>query len=120
MADGAFPELLEKYAALQSPSRIEELVKIFVHATKVSASFLLSWKVGLTFLAADGDRLLGDGFRGRCRMIGKCMSVMLGISTLSYMALQSLVTLCIAPNERTDLRPALQEGCPVLLADTHR
>lgn len=27
--------LLEKNAVLQSPSRIEELVKIFIHATKV-------------------------------------------------------------------------------------
>lgn len=31
-------ELLEEYAAEQSPSRIEELVKIFIHATKVSGS----------------------------------------------------------------------------------
>lgn len=29
-------ELIEKYAVLQSPSRIEELVKIFIHATNVS------------------------------------------------------------------------------------
>lgn len=29
-------ELIEKNIRLQSPSRIEELVKIFVHATKVS------------------------------------------------------------------------------------
>ena len=28
--------LLEKNAVLQSPSRIEELVKIFIHATNVS------------------------------------------------------------------------------------
>jgi len=28
--------LLEKHASLQSPSRIEELVKVFIHATKVS------------------------------------------------------------------------------------
>lgn len=28
-------ELLEKHAVLQSPSRIEELVKIFVQATNV-------------------------------------------------------------------------------------
>jgi len=28
-------ELLEKHAILQSPSRIEELVKVFIHATKV-------------------------------------------------------------------------------------
>jgi hypothetical protein len=31
-----YAELLEKAAVLQSPSRIEQLVKIFVHATKVS------------------------------------------------------------------------------------
>ena len=29
-------ELLERHAVLQSPGRIEELVKVFVHATKVS------------------------------------------------------------------------------------
>lgn len=29
-------ELLERNAVLQSPSRVEELVKIFIHATKVS------------------------------------------------------------------------------------
>lgn len=28
-------ELIEKNIRLQSPSRIEELIKIFVHATKV-------------------------------------------------------------------------------------
>lgn len=28
--------LLERHAVLQSPSRIEELVKIWIHATKVS------------------------------------------------------------------------------------
>lgn len=33
-------ELLEKYVSLQSPTRIEELVKIFIHATKVSFSYL--------------------------------------------------------------------------------
>jgi thiaminase len=32
--------LLEKNAVLQSPSRIEELVKIFIHATNVSLSTL--------------------------------------------------------------------------------
>jgi hydroxymethylpyrimidine/phosphomethylpyrimidine kinase len=32
-------ELLEKYAVLQSPSRIEELVKIFIHATKMEIGF---------------------------------------------------------------------------------
>jgi hypothetical protein len=28
-------ELLERHASLQSPSRIEELVRIFIHATNV-------------------------------------------------------------------------------------
>jgi thiaminase len=32
------PELLERHAVLQSPARIEELVKVFIHATKVSRS----------------------------------------------------------------------------------
>ncbi|KAK5994571.1 Putative hydroxymethylpyrimidine/phosphomethylpyrimidine kinase 2 [Cladobotryum mycophilum] len=32
-------ELLEKYIVLQSPSRIEELVKIFAHATKMEIEF---------------------------------------------------------------------------------
>lgn len=31
-------ELLEKHIQLQSPSRVEELVKIFIHALKVSGS----------------------------------------------------------------------------------
>ncbi|KAL2206330.1 putative thiamine biosynthesis protein (Thi-4) [Sarocladium strictum] len=32
-------ELLEKHALLQSPTRIEELVKIFIHATKMEIGF---------------------------------------------------------------------------------
>ncbi|KAL2142301.1 hypothetical protein VTI28DRAFT_1375 [Corynascus sepedonium] len=32
-------ELLERHAVLQSPSRIEELVKIFIHATKMEIAF---------------------------------------------------------------------------------
>lgn len=32
--------LLEKNALLQSPSRIEQLVKIFIHATKVMLSLI--------------------------------------------------------------------------------
>ncbi|ESZ99322.1 phosphomethylpyrimidine kinase [Sclerotinia borealis F-4128] len=35
--------LLEKHAVLQSPNRIEELVKIFVHATKMETGF---WDMG--------------------------------------------------------------------------
>lgn len=33
-------ELLERHALLQSPSRIEELVRIFIHATKVRKAVL--------------------------------------------------------------------------------
>lgn len=43
-------DLLEKHAILQSPSRIEELVKIFIHATNVSGplahitgTILINW-----------------------------------------------------------------------------
>lgn len=32
-------ELLERHAVLQSTSRIKELVRIFIHATKVSGTF---------------------------------------------------------------------------------
>lgn len=32
-------DLLERHAVLQSPSRIEELVKIFIHATKMELAF---------------------------------------------------------------------------------
>ncbi|KAF7875136.1 hypothetical protein EAF04_002308 [Stromatinia cepivora] len=35
--------LLEKHAVLQSPNRIEELVKIFIHATKMETGF---WDMG--------------------------------------------------------------------------
>ncbi|KAK6610674.1 thiamine biosynthesis protein (thi-4) [Botrytis cinerea] len=35
--------LIEKHASLQSPNRIEELVKIFVHATKMETGF---WDMG--------------------------------------------------------------------------
>jgi thiaminase len=34
--DSEQTELLERHALLQSPSRIEELAKVFIHATKVS------------------------------------------------------------------------------------
>ncbi|KAL3425463.1 phosphomethylpyrimidine kinase [Phlyctema vagabunda] len=36
-------EVLEKYAVLQSPSRIEELAKIFIHATNMETGF---WNMG--------------------------------------------------------------------------
>jgi len=35
-ADGGLA-LIEKHATRQSPSRVEELVAIFIHATKVSS-----------------------------------------------------------------------------------
>jgi hypothetical protein len=35
-------DLLERNAVLQSPSRIEELVKIFIHATKVNGTPVLA------------------------------------------------------------------------------
>jgi thiaminase len=34
-----FAELLERHAVLQSPSRIEELVRIFIHATTMEIGF---------------------------------------------------------------------------------
>jgi hypothetical protein len=34
--DGVFPELLEKHVADQTLPRVEELVNIFIHATRVS------------------------------------------------------------------------------------
>ncbi|KAK0646694.1 Phosphomethylpyrimidine kinase-domain-containing protein [Cercophora newfieldiana] len=38
-ADDELAELLERHAMLQGPSRIEELVKIFIHATKMEVAF---------------------------------------------------------------------------------
>lgn len=40
--DGCLIAILEKHAVLQSPSQIESLVKIFVHATKVCACTFLA------------------------------------------------------------------------------
>ena len=37
-ADGSI-DLVEKHAGKQSPTRIEELVKIFVHATQMETGF---------------------------------------------------------------------------------
>ncbi len=65
-------ELMERHAVLLSPSRIEELVKIFIHATKVRYIFthvdegggyrIFAWGIhGLVAdMAADGDWILGD------------------------------------------------------------
>lgn len=49
-----FQALLERHAALQSPSRVEELVGILIHATKVRVSSdvgslganLFRWRLG--------------------------------------------------------------------------
>lgn len=46
--------ILEKHAALQSPSQIESLVKIFVHATKVCGCNF-SIRLGDLFLTVDVD-----------------------------------------------------------------
>jgi hypothetical protein len=54
-------DLVEKHAANQSPSRIEELVKIFIHATKVSRKCKVEVKTA--DLVTDGNWLLGYGFR---------------------------------------------------------
>lgn len=51
---------MEKNAVLQSPTRIEELVKIFIHATKVRG--LIAGTNGMIFInsGTDGDRILGN------------------------------------------------------------
>lgn len=68
--------LIEKHAAKQSPTRIEELVKIFIHATKVSAhashgdAVLPARELEAsiqTNISIDGDRVLGHGERIRMR-----------------------------------------------------
>jgi hypothetical protein len=59
---GGWPQkaLLERHAVLQSPSRIEELVKIFIHATRVS---LPGWFQGMRVADSfeDGNWVLGYG-----------------------------------------------------------
>ena len=52
--------LVEKGALKQSPTRIEELVKIFIHATKVQIGSYTS-RVNKLTSNIDGDRLLGYG-----------------------------------------------------------
>jgi hypothetical protein len=49
--------LLEKHIQLQSPSRVEELVKIFIHALKVCGSLC---DVPCADGLVDGDWFLGD------------------------------------------------------------
>lgn len=55
-----FAALVEKHAMVQSPKRIEELVKIFKHATKVSVLLRFVFLDVLKNLS-DGDRLLEYG-----------------------------------------------------------
>ena len=52
--------LVEKGMVRQSPSRIEELVKIFIHATKVQIASDTS-HFNKLISNIDGDRLLGYG-----------------------------------------------------------
>lgn len=54
-------ELVEKHAVQQSPSRVEELAKIFIHATKVWRPSCRAACWTATNVLADGDRLLGNG-----------------------------------------------------------
>lgn len=53
-------DMIERHVVLQSLSRIEELVKIFVHATKVSVACSSYRAPCLTIGPTDGDRVLGD------------------------------------------------------------
>ena len=60
--EGCLVALLEKYAVLQSPSQIESLVQIFLHATKVCGSMGSVWLTEcLLIIGIDGDGLLGYG-----------------------------------------------------------
>jgi hypothetical protein len=62
--------LLERNAVLQSPSRIEELVKIFIHATKVRltliqreviADFLDRWRLDSGIWALEMHKIIMAG-----------------------------------------------------------
>jgi thiaminase len=55
----SLPALLERHAVMQSPSRIKELVNIFVHATNVRSASPCNSTYLLTDV--DGDRFLGHG-----------------------------------------------------------
>ncbi len=57
--DARVAELLERHALLQGPSRIEELVKIFIHATKVRVKQSADGDMD-SDCPTDGDWLLGD------------------------------------------------------------
>jgi hypothetical protein len=53
---------------LQSPSRIEELIKIFIHATKVRLLFWGEASGGCNVdILADGDGILGHGYGASMR-----------------------------------------------------
>ena len=71
MADGVHAALVEKHAAKQSPSRIEELVNIFIQATRVSSTYSLMFTV-LTHVP-DGDWVLGHGFNSMISGVGTAM-----------------------------------------------
>lgn len=55
------PALLERNAVLQSPSRIEELVQIFIHATNVRITCPRKEENFRADLRIDGDWILDDG-----------------------------------------------------------
>lgn len=60
--EGCLVVVLEKHAVLQSPSQIESLVQIFLHATKVCGWMGLVWLTEcLLIIEVDGDGLLGYG-----------------------------------------------------------
>lgn len=56
-----YEALIEKHAVHQSPHRIEELIVIFIHATKASAPVISSCSFSLTTVYPDGDWFLGYG-----------------------------------------------------------
>lgn len=59
---GMLAAILEKHAALQSPSQIESLVKIFIHATKVCGCIFSTRQVDcLLIIDADGNGFLEYG-----------------------------------------------------------
>ncbi|KAK8433753.1 Phosphomethylpyrimidine kinase-domain-containing protein [Phyllosticta citricarpa] len=68
-------ELLEKHAVRQSPARIEELVRIFIHATKMETGF---WDMGETL-----DRCFFS-WRSVGRTNGRGLSLLSLPATMSY------------------------------------
>ena len=62
MADIVVVALVEKHATKQSPSRIEELVNIFIQATRVRSADPLLTICWLLTYTPDGDWVLGHGF----------------------------------------------------------